>query len=62
MSCLRISPQYLTYTRPFRSSLVRKHLLAFRWANPNALVYLHEHRVPAAKTAFVSYELCTFSR
>ncbi len=40
-----------------RRTLVTKHLLALRWMNPNALVYLHEsHEKGEAR---VDFELCT---
>ena len=42
------------------SDLVTKHLLAFRWANPNALTYLHEKRTTEGASAYVTYELCAY--
>ena len=42
------------------SELVTKHLLAFRWANPNALTYLHEKRTTEGESAYVTYELCAY--
>jgi hypothetical protein len=40
--------------------LILKHLLALRWMNPNALVYLHEAR--EVGEARVEFELCTWRR
>jgi hypothetical protein len=36
--------------------IVTKHLLALRWMNPNAVIYLREYR--GQGTPEVEYELC----
>lgn len=51
----------LTLPCAVRSDLVLKHLLAFRWSNPNALTYLHEHRTTTGESAYVTYELCAYA-
>ncbi len=39
-----------------RSDIVKKHLLALRWTNPDALIYLRESKEHG--TAHVEFELC----
>ena len=41
---------------PFSSDIVRYHLLALRWINPNAVIYLREVRGQGTPT--IEYTLC----
>eukprot|EP01138_Halocafeteria_seosinensis_P000826 gb/GECG01000847.1/.p1 GENE.gb/GECG01000847.1/~~gb/GECG01000847.1/.p1 ORF type:complete len:142 (+),score=6.34 gb/GECG01000847.1/:1-426(+) len=38
--------------------IAKYHLLAFRWMNPNALVYLHEARVEEKTPSYAEFTLC----